>query len=137
MTILIPVVVLTILLAVVVGTIGVALLSSHTGVSVEPGSYTDQTDVERLMPGCDGRGVVPVEWRDPARSAGDVPGLRDVLAAAAVGECFWCGTWLPQSWHGDHYPHAHAVGGRTVPGNMVASCPPCNLTRAKPRAMSW
>lgn len=47
-------------------------------------------------------------------------------------KCHWCG--VDVAWRGMHVDHLNSVPSDNQPENLVASCPPCNQGRARPKA---
>jgi 5-methylcytosine-specific restriction endonuclease McrA len=65
-------------------------------------------------------------------SAADIRRIADKQG----GRCYWCGVLFGLKYHADHYIPV-ARGGTSDPENMVASCPPCNLSRRDKMPGEW
>jgi hypothetical protein len=102
----------------------VGVVSVIQGV-ILPAVETDPR--QELLTSGDGTQILPPEWRDPVRTFS--PEDRARILRKSGGHCTHCDEPLGDVWHADHYPFAHAVGGRTIIANGVASCAPCNLRR--------
>lgn len=71
----------------------------------------------------------------PRRGIG--PAMRRRVFAASSGLCAYCGATLdPNRWHADHVV-PWSRGGPTEEGNLVASCPPCNMAKHDYTGEEW
>ena len=52
------------------------------------------------------------------------------------GKCWWCGCELNGKYHMDHVIPL-SRGGENGPENIVASCPPCNLSKGSRLPQEW
>ena len=52
------------------------------------------------------------------------------------GKCWWCGKWIVGKYHVDHRVPI-ARGGSNGPGNLVISCPTCNLRKHDKLPQEW
>jgi 5-methylcytosine-specific restriction endonuclease McrA len=52
------------------------------------------------------------------------------------GKCWWCGKKVGDTYHVDHRVPL-AQGGTNDPGNLVVSCPECNLSKGGKMPHEW
>lgn len=63
--------------------------------------------------------------------------LRTSIFKRDGGRCAYCDCELqPDRFHVDHV-HPVALGGGNEPGNLVATCPPCNMSKGAKTLEEW